>query len=287
MSKKRGLGRGLSALIPVNDGEETGKNDNYREIETGKIMPNPHQPRQRMDEKNLEELMDSIKTHGLIQPIVVRPGEKGKFEIIAGERRWLACKKLNIKKIPAIIKEYNDLEATAAAIIENIQREDLNAVEEAMAYKKLMEKHGLTQEELSKRLGKSRSFIANMVRLLALNDEVKEMLARGDITVGHARALLSLPGEEVQKKFAYKIADKQVNVRETEEMVKKYLQRTVEKKYNRRDKDIQYKSWEEKLASRLGRKINIRKKPDGSGSIVIGFSDNEDLIKLVEQLQAN
>lgn len=285
MTKKRGLGRGLSALIPQDgSAEETEKEENLREVPLERVIPNPHQPRQRVDQNNLAELVESIKTHGLIQPIVVRPAPEGKYEIIAGERRWLACKNLNMERVPVIVKQYSDLEASAAALIENIQREDLNAVDEASAYKKLMDNHGLTQEELSARLGKSRSFIANMVRLLALPGEVKEMLAEGRLSAGHARALLALPDNMLRNKFAARIMEKQMSVRSTEEMVKKYLEGRKQNRKRSRPRDAEKKDWETRLAERLGRSIKIREKADGSGALVIKYDNREDLHKLLDQL---
>ena len=287
MSKKRGLGRGLSALIPAAESDEKNKGEDLREIQTDSILPNPNQPRQRVDENSLTELMESIRIHGLIQPIVVRQGDKENYEIIAGERRWLACKKLSMERIPAIVKNYNDLEASAAALIENIQREDLNAVDEAGAYKKLMEDHGLTQEELSARLGKSRSFIANMVRLLVLPGNIKEMLAGGKLTVGHARALLALPDGEIQNILADRIVKRHMSVRDTEEMVKKQLERSELKPEPGKNGNRESKKWENKLSSRFGRKINIKEKQDGSGSVIIRFSDREDLHSLLGKLNIN
>lgn len=285
MNKKRGLGRGLSSLIPTTDSDEEAlKNEKLRDIPLSRIVPNPNQPRQKMDEKNLAELMESIKMHGLIQPIVVRPAKKTGFEIIAGERRWMACKRLDMENVPAIIKNYSDLEASATALIENIQREDLNAVDEAGAYKKLMDNHGLTQEELSGRLGKSRSFIANMIRLLALPQEIKELLAEGKLTAGHARALLSLADAAKQERFAARIIEKKMNVRETEQMVRKYLEDQASKGKEKKAIDRDKKDWEQKLASRLGRHINIKKKSDGSGALVIRYNDPEDLHSLLNKL---
>jgi len=285
LNKKRGLGRGLSSLIPnADNGEETIKNEKMRELPLSIIVPNPNQPRQKMDEKGLVELMESIKTHGLIQPIVVRPAKKTGYEIIAGERRWLACKKLDMEHVPAIIKNYSDLEASAAALIENIQREDLNPVDEAGAYKKLMDNHGLTQEELSLRLGKSRSFIANMIRLLALPGEIKDLLADGSLTAGHARALLSLPGAEVQRKFAARIMDRKMSVRETEQMVRKFLGDRSGREQEKRTVKQEQKEWEKRLAGRLGRPIKIREKSDGSGALLIRYNNTDDLNLLLNKL---
>lgn len=280
LNKKRGLGKGLSALIPVED-EVTNSSNEMREILINNIYPNPNQPRQRVDETNLKELIDSIKTHGLIQPIVVRPGKDDSYEIIAGERRWLACKKVGLGQVPVVIKQYNDLEASAAAIIENIQREDLNAVDEANAYKKLMEKYGLTQEELSVQVGKSRSFIANMVRILALPDAIKDMLMENIITAGHARALLSLHDSETQIKFALKIIKQQLSVRKTEEIVKRFIEN--ERQIKKNIPDPVTLEWEEKLTKDLGNKVKIKNNSNGSGKIIIEYNNSDEFQSLIKK----
>ncbi|AGL03973.1 ParB/RepB/Spo0J family partition protein [Desulfoscipio gibsoniae] len=282
MNKKRGLGKGLSALIPVED-EVTNSSNEMREILINNIYPNPNQPRQRVDETNLKELIDSIKTHGLIQPIVVRPGKDDSYEIIAGERRWLACKKVGLGQVPVVIKQYNDLEASAAAIIENIQREDLNAVDEANAYKKLMEKYGLTQEELSVQVGKSRSFIANMVRILALPDAIKDMLMENIITAGHARALLSLHDSETQIKFALKIIKQQLSVRKTEEIVKRFIEN--ERQIKKNIPDPVTLEWEEKLTKDLGNKVKIKNNSNGSGKIIIEYNNSDEFQSLIKKIK--
>jgi ParB family chromosome partitioning protein len=287
LSKKRGLGKGLAALFPV---EEEAANDNGNEninvmkiVAINKICPNPNQPRQKIDEHSLNELVCSIETHGLIQPIVVRPGKGDSFEIIAGERRWLACKKLNLDQVPVIVKNYSDLEASAAALIENIQREDLNAVDEANAYKKLMDKYGLTQEEVSAQVGKSRSFIANMVRILALPDEIKGMLLEGVITAGHARALLSLPDSEAQIKFALKIIKQQLSVRKTEEVVKKFNETNPDT--NNKTLDPAILEWEKRLVQGIGQRVKIKSNPNGSGKLIIEYSSSDELLSLIEKIK--
>ncbi|TYO96426.1 ParB/RepB/Spo0J family partition protein [Desulfallas thermosapovorans] len=285
MSKKRGLGKGLSVLIPVK--EETNDNgiseNEMKEVDINKIYPNPNQPRQKIDEHSLNELVYSIETHGLIQPIVVRPAKDDCYEIIAGERRWLACKKLNLDKVPVVVKNYSDLEASAAALIENIQREDLNTIEEASAYRKLMDKYGLTQEELSAQVGKSRSFIANMVRILALPDAIKDMLMEGVITAGHARALLSLPDHETQIKLALKVIKQQLSVRKTEEMVKKYIEIKQDTKKNKTDPVIL--EWQKKLLQGIDKKVKIKSNPNGSGKIIIEYKDNDELVSLINKIK--
>jgi len=282
LTNKKGLGKGLSALIPVEDEVKSGSNE-MREIPLKKIYPNPNQPRQKLDEDSLNELINSIETLGLIQPIVVRPGFNDDFEIIAGERRWLACKKIGLDIVPVVIKIYSDLEASAAALIENIQREDLNAVDEANAYRNLMDNYRLTQEELSVKVGKSRSFIGNMVRILALPDLIKDMLLEGIITAGHARALLPLPDSETQIKFGYKIVKQQLSVRKTEEIVKKFNENDPSI-----EKDKPYASnleWQEQLLLDFGKKVKIKSNNNGSGKLIIKYNNNEELLSLIDKIK--
>ncbi len=283
MTKKKGLGKGLSALIPVEEEDINSVNNEMREVFINKIYPNANQPRQKLDEESLKELIYSIKTHGLIQPIVVRPAQDDCYEIIAGERRWLACNKIGLKKVPVIIKIYSDLEASAAALIENIQREDLNAVDEANAYRKLMDNYGLTQEELSVKVGKSRSFIGNMVRILALPDAIKDLLLEGLITAGHARALLTLPDSETQVKFGLKIIKQQLSVRKTEEIVKRFTENV-----NKKEKDKPVFStleWEKQLIQDFGKRIKIKGNSNGSGKLIIKYSNSDELKSLINKIK--
>lgn len=232
--------------------------------------------------------MESIKTHGLIQPIIVRPGQNNKYEIIAGERRWQACKMLKMETVPVIIKKYSDLEASAAALIENIQREDLNAIEEASAYKNLMENYNLTQEELSIRVGKSRSFIANMVRILGLPKEIKDMLAEELITAGHARALIPVQDSETQVKLTLKILKQQLSVRKTEEMVKKYLEsmdKEVSKAENNNEQNNKIKNLEQFLSQKIGKMVQIKVNINGSGKLIINYNSQVELINIIENIK--
>lgn len=205
--------------------------DEVKAIPLDKIIPNRYQPRSVFDEDKIDELCQTIKTHGIIQPIVVREIENGQFEIIAGERRWRACSKLQLETIPAIIKNLNDSQSASVALIENLQRENLTSIEEALAYQKLLELHGLTQESLAQRLGKGQSTIANKLRLLHLPEECHEALRNRFITERHARALLMLKDPELQLKFLAEIIEKELNVKQTELKIEKYLQDVnVEKK---------------------------------------------------------
>jgi len=207
---------------------EKTSNDEVKHISVKDIVPSPYQPRTVFDDERIEELSQTIRTHGVIQPIIVRV-RNGKFEIIAGERRWRAVKKLGLDTIPAIIREFNDSQAASVALIENLQREGLTSIEEAIAYQQLIELHNLTQESLAQRLGKSQSTIANKIRLLQLCDEVKEALLERKITERHARALLSLQDEELQMKVLQEILTKELNVKQTEARVNFYKQLKQEK----------------------------------------------------------
>lgn len=278
MTKKRGLGKGLEALLPARVEEEP--NGKLREIRISDVVPNSRQPRKVMDEDKLAELAESIKEHGVVQPIVVRSVGGGDYELIAGERRWRACLRLGMEKIPAVIKEYGDLEATAVALIENIQRENLNPLEEAMAYKMLMDDFGLTQEDVSKRVGKSRPFVGNMVRLLSLPHDLKNLLNEGKITAGHARAVLGLD-EKHQLQIAQKIIDKQLNVRQVEKMVKTITeQQKKERKIKR--KNLEIKELEGQLRNVLATRVKIKNSPEGGGKITIDFKNEDELKWVVE-----
>lgn len=287
-SKKRGLGRGLSALIPP-ESNKSNLQGELKEIKISRIVPNPEQPRMFIDGEKLQELMNSIKEHGVVQPVVVRPVGTGKYELIAGERRWRACKELGKEFIPALVKNYNDLEASAIALIENIQRENLNALEEAQAYSRLMDEFGLTQEDVSQRLGKSRSFIANMVRLLNLPGEIKDMVVDGSLTAGHARALITIKDKDLQMAAALKIIRRHLNVRQTEEMVKKLNKEKEEKqkKESVEKKDPVLEVSEKTVEKILGTKVFINKGKTGKGKIIINFKDENELERLVKFLSGN
>lgn len=206
--------------------------EEVRQIQVKDVLPSPYQPRSVFDDERINELCQTIKTHGVIQPIVVRV-RNGKYEIIAGERRWRAVSKLGMETIPAIVREINDSQAASMALIENLQREGLTALEEAIAYQKLIDLHDLTQESLAQRLGKSQSTIANKIRLLQLGEQVKNALLERKITERHARAMLSLPNEELQNKLLAEIIEKELNVKQTEARVAFYLQASQPRKKSR------------------------------------------------------
>ncbi|MEW6622377.1 MAG: ParB/RepB/Spo0J family partition protein [Bacillota bacterium] len=296
---KKGLGRGLQALIPpIPLVEEDYGNIQWIDIDS--IQPNQNQPRKNLDKQKLGELAESIKEHGIVQPIIVRRIDDYKYELVAGERRWRASKIAELDKVPAIIKDYNKQQVSEIALIENIQREDLNPIEEAGAYKTLIEEYGLTQEDLSKKVGKSRPYIANILRLLGLNDEIKSLLIEGRITSGHARALLPLQDEDdKQKEIAYQIIDEKLSVRQVEELVAAYLELKqkpidVQKKQDAKsrekagqsskDDDYLLRDLEEKLQSFLGTRVNLRYK-NGKGKIEISFYSDEELNRLLDILQ--
>ncbi|EGL83646.1 parB-like partition protein [Caldalkalibacillus thermarum TA2.A1] len=209
---------------------EKGEGEEIKYIPIKNIVPNRYQPRTVFDEEKIDELCQTIKTHGIIQPIVVRKYAEDQYEIIAGERRWRACTKLGMETIPAIVKDFNDTQAASVALIENLQREGLTPIEEALAYQKLIELHGLTQESLAQRLGKGQSTIANKLRLLHLPEECHQALRERKISERHARALLTLKDPELQKKFLKEIIDKQLNVKQTEELIEKHLNKKPPKK---------------------------------------------------------
>ncbi|NLV77378.1 MAG: ParB/RepB/Spo0J family partition protein [Tissierellia bacterium] len=282
VTKKRGLGKGLAALIPdepITDlFSEKSEDESIINIEIDLIEPNQRQPRQEFEKKSLEELKNSIIQYGIIQPIVVRKKEN-KYEIIAGERRWRAAKEAKLQEIPCIIKEVSDKDAMKLALIENIQREDLNPIEEAYAFKGLLEDYNLTQEELGKAIGKSRSYIANSIRLLNLDDKILEYIAEGKLSSGHGRALLSIDDKEEQLRFAESIMNDKINVRETEKIAKNKAKKKSRGKTIKTDPFV--KEIEENLMSALGTKVKLISKK-GGGKIEIEFYSEEDLERILD-----
>ncbi len=282
---KRGLGKGLEALIPTSSFDENEKGE-VREVEIDKIEAGAGQSRKIFDEEKIAELAQSIKEHGLIQPIIVRTTGKDRYEIIAGERRWRACRLAGLKKISVLVKDYGDREAATASLIENIQRENLNALEEAEAYRELIKKYGLTQEEISRRVGKSRPFITNMLRLLTLPEEIKEMIKNEQITAGHARALLMLDSAEEQKKIAVEIVNKNLSVRATENIIQQIKNRNKRMKKTKVI-NIDLKligDSEQKLKEIYQADVKIKYLRAGDGKIVIRFRNRENLEQILEML---
>jgi len=274
--KNSGLGRGLGALIIENDTDEKEK---LLKIDTDKIKPNKKQPRKEFDSLKMNELMNSIEQYGIIQPIVVRSIVNG-YEIIAGERRWRAAKNLKIGAVPVVVRKADDETVSKLALIENIQREDLNEIEEANAYFSLVKEYNLTQKQLSEIVGKSRSYIANILRLLKLDDEIKNELINGEITNGHARALLSLENKEDRIKILEIIIKKDFSVRKTEDFIKNYLLKsTMKEKAKKTNEVIEF---ENKLADRFGTKVNIKHNSKFKGKIEIEYYNLDDLNRILE-----
>ena len=264
-------------------------------VRISEVEPNRQQPRKAFDEEKLEELSASIKTYGLLSPILVQKRD-GYYEIIAGERRWRAALKAGLKEIPVIIRDYSEKEILELSLIENIQREDLNPIEEAKAYKRLMDEFDMGQAEVAERVSKSRSAVANSVRLLKLGDPAQQMLVDGQISMGHARALLPLEDSDKQTELAQKIVDQALSVRDTEKIVKEILSgesgketETVKPREQEEDPGIAviYKQIEERLQQTLHTKVSIQRKRNGHGKLQIEFYNNDDLDKIIDKLTGN
>ena len=261
-------------------------------VRISEVEPNREQPRKKFDDDKLEELSESIKTYGLLQPILVQKRD-GYYEIIAGERRWRAALKAGLKEIPVIVRDYTEKEILELSLVENIQRENLNPIEEAIAYKRLMDEFGLGQEEVAQRVSKSRSAVANSLRLLKLEENVQKMVIDGEISMGHARALLPLEDPDKQLLTAKEIVDKKLSVRETEKKVKEILSsrdetdtKKPETKQQEEDPSIAiiYKQIEERLQQTLHTKVSIQKKRNGHGKLLIDFYNSDDLDKIIDKL---
>ena len=264
-------------------------------VRISEVEPNRQQPRKAFDEEKLEELSASIKTYGLLSPILVQKRD-GYYEIIAGERRWRAALKAGLKEIPVIIRDYSEKEILELSLIENIQREDLNPIEEAKAYKRLMDEFDMGQAEVAERVSKSRSAVANSVRLLKLGDPAQQMLVDGQISMGHARAILPLEDSDKQTELAQKIVDQALSVRDTEKIVKEILSgesgketETVKPREQEEDPGIAviYKQIEERLQQTLHTKVSIQRKRNGHGKLQIEFYNNDDLDKIIDKLTGN
>lgn len=280
-AKKRGLGRGLDALLggtSVDTLEQEAVKADTRELQhlpLDLIQRGKYQPRRDMDVTALEELSQSIKTHGVMQPIVVRPVGEGRFEIVAGERRWRATQQAGLDRIPALVRELPDEAAIAMALIENIQREDLNPIEEAMALQRLQQEFQLTQQQVAEAVGKSRVTITNLLRLIALPEEVKTLLSHGDLEMGHARALLGLPVEQ-QTEGARHVVARGLTVRQTEALVRQWLN-TQERPTAATKVDPDISRLEQRLAERLGSPVQIKHGQKGKGQLVIRYNSLDEL----------
>ncbi len=277
---KKGLGKGLGALIASN-----GTEPRYEMVPLDRISPNPNQPRKKFVDSDLEELAASINEHGVVQPVVVRPASGG-YELVVGERRWRACQKAGLSAIPAIVKDAGDLESLEVALIENIHREDLNGIEEANAYQQLMEEFDLTQEDLSQKVGKSRSAIANSLRLLQLPVEIQAAVVADEVSAGHARALLSLQGDVYQMTLMRRVIEEGLSVRQVEDMVRKRVLAVgtpAETEEHHREKPARLDELAQRIAARLGARVQVLK-GKRKGKIVIEYRNEKELARLLSDL---
>ena len=288
--KKRGLGRGLNALIntgPDIEVKEKSKDNNDNKevfVNISLVEPNRNQPRKEFDKEALSELAASIKQYGILQPIMVQKNGD-MYEIIAGERRWRAAKEAGLKEVPVIVRDYDKQKIMEISIIENIQRENLNPIEEAMAYQCLMEEYGLKHDELADKVSKNRSTITNSMRLLRLSENIQQMIIDGKISTGHAKVLLSVENKEEQEKIAAELISKSLSVRDLEKLVKKYI-KPRKKKENKEtiDYSLFYKEYEDKLKDILGTKVQINTKDKNKGRIEIDYYSAAELERIVELL---
>ncbi len=304
-AKKSGLGRGLDALFPektvhskqeekpvqkavsADDKKEKETAENgIKTVKISKVEPNREQPRKKFDEDALLELSESIKQYGVLQPLLVSD-KKDYYEIIAGERRWRAAKMAGLKEVPVIIKEFSDQETVEISLIENIQREDLNPVEEAQAYKRLIDEFQLKQDEIADRVAKSRTAVTNSLRLLKLDPRVQDMVVNEMLTAGHARAILGITDPDMQEMVASKVFDNKLSVRETEELVRKILKPSKKKeKVSNPAEDAVYESLEEKMKGITGTRVFIRRKKNNKGKIEIEYYSRDDLERIIDLFES-
>ena len=296
--KKKGLGKGLDSLIPDNKSmksvtsektveskEDAAAKSGVQVMKINEVEPNRDQPRKNFDEDALLELSDSIKQFGVLQPLLVRK-RKDYYEIIAGERRWRAAKLAGVKEVPVIEKEYTDQEILEIGLIENIQRENLNPIEEAIAYKRLLEEFNLKQDEVAERVSKSRTAVTNSMRLLKLSDKVQQMIIDDMISTGHARALLAIDDPELQYTLANKIFDEKLSVRETEKLVKEIKNPKKPKEKKQVANSFIYQYLEEKMKSVFGTKVSIASKGKGKGKIEIEYYSDDELEHLFDMMMS-
>jgi ParB family chromosome partitioning protein len=291
----RGLGRGLEAMIPKKDKEEkvqpkeqvtVNEGDVITKVKLTKIDPNREQPRKNFNEDALEELAESIKLHGVINPIILQDNHTDHYEIVAGERRWRAARMAGLKEIPAVIRNYTERELEEISLLDNTQRTDLNPIEIATTYKRLMDKFGYKQDDLAERVSKSRSAVTNSLRLLKLAGDVQNMLIEEKISMGHARALLAIEDPAVQLEVAERVFDEKLSVRDIEKIVKDFSKAPKEKKNKKNvEFDVFYKDIAEKLKQSLGTKVSVTGKGDGTGKIEIEFFSNDELDRLIEKMK--
>lgn len=295
--KRKGLGKGLDSLIPENksakvSSSESKKTEETAELKSGeqmmkinKVEPNRDQPRRNFEEDALLELADSIKQYGVLQPLIVRK-RNDYYEIIAGERRWRAAKMAGVKEVPVIIKEYNEQEILEIALIENIQRENLNPIEEAMAFKKLLEEFNLKQDEVAERVSKSRTAVTNSMRLLKLDQRVQQMIIDDMISTGHARALLAIDDPEQQYVLANKIFDEKLSVRETEKLIKEIKNPKKQKEKKIIENAFIYEDIEDKMKQVLGTKVHVASKGKGKGKIEIEYYSDKELERMFDMIMS-
>lgn len=300
VAKKSGLGKGLDALIPaapkktavqtqknVKQGEDSGKSvkKGVEMLKITEIEPNRDQPRKKFDEDSLLELADSIKQFGVIQPLIVQRREQY-YEIIAGERRWRAAKQAGVKEVPVIIKDYSDQEIMEISLIENIQREDLNPIEEALAYKRLLEEYHLKQDEVAEKVSKSRTAVTNSIRLLKLDKRVQQMVIDDMISTGHARCLISLDDCELQYIVATRVFDEKLSVRETEKLMRDLQKEKIPREKKEKVNSFIYKDIEEKIKAILGTKVTVDHRANNKGKISIEYYSNDELERIVYLLES-
>lgn len=294
--KKKSLGKGLDSLIPDNkpakkntetvqkaEEKKEEMKDGVQMMKISMIEPNREQPRKKFEEDALLELADSIKLHGVLQPLLVRK-IKDYYEIIAGERRWRAAKLAGIKEVPVIVKEYSEQEIVEIRLIENIQRENLNPIEEAMAFKKLLEEFQLKQDEVADRVSKSRTAVTNSMRLLKLDDKVQQMIIDEMISTGHARALLAIDDKKLQYELANRIFDEKLSVRETEKLVKEIKNPKKPKEKKAVENEFVYKDLENRMKEVMGTKVSIASKSNGKGKIEIEYYSEKELERMFEMI---
>ena len=285
MASERGLGKGLGALL--GDAALQSQEGGSVSLPLAQVEPGLKQPRKRFDEETLADLADSIRTHGIIQPLTVRRLSSGYYQIIAGERRWRAAKLAGLSEVPAVIIEADDRKVMELGLIENLQREDLNPMEEAMGYRTLMEEYGLTQEETAQRVGKSRPAVANALRLIALPDAIRHLVEEGQLSAGHARALLSISSSTLQKKLAQKIIAEGLSVRQTEALAKRFAREEAQEETAYAAPPDPMKLYRDAaakdLTTRWGRKVSITMGPK-KGQLEFEFYNDEDLTELLDRL---
>ncbi len=286
--KRKSLGRGLKALIPVEtkkEADQSGKSGIF-ECLVADLVPNEEQPRQSFDEAKLLELKESLESQGVIQPLVVRATKDGRFQIVAGERRWRAARMAKLARVPVVVKDLSDTQVLEVALIENLQREDLNPLEEAEAYQQLIEEHGLTQEKLAKRVGKQRSTVANALRLLKLPEDIQTFLLTGELSMGHARALLGLSTQTAQKAMARKVVRDKMSVRQCEDLVRQGVTTKGGGKSKPRSQSYSPSQYRllESLQRRLGTKVDLRTGRKG-GKVVIHYYDPQELERILDVIE--